>query len=55
MPRCVFLLLRFWMRVDGVMFRVVDTRYCHEFGMPVAIREVQVREATFESLKDVRE
>lgn len=55
MPTCWFLLLRFWLRVDGVLMRVRDTRmYCSfesdSKGMPVVIRERCGRESTFEAL-----
>lgn len=55
MPTCWFLLLRFWLRVDGVLMRVRDTRiYCafesDTKGIPVVIRERCRREGTFEAL-----
>lgn len=55
MPSCWFLLLRFWLRVDGVLMRLRDTRvYCafvsdHK-AMPVILRESCWREATIQSL-----
>lgn len=55
MPTCWFLLLRFWLRVDGVLMRLRDTRmYCafetDSKGMPVVIRECNRREGTFKAL-----
>uniref|UniRef100_A0A0C9RYV1 TSA: Wollemia nobilis Ref_Wollemi_Transcript_2233_1410 transcribed RNA sequence n=1 Tax=Wollemia nobilis TaxID=56998 RepID=A0A0C9RYV1_9CONI len=55
MPTCWFLLLRFWLRVDGVLMRVRDTRiYCAFESdvkrMPVVIRECTRREDTFKAL-----
>jgi len=53
MPSCWFLLLRFWLRVDGVLMRLRDTRMHCIFGVnanPVILRESCWREATFEAL-----
>ena len=30
MPSCLFCLLRFYLRVDGTLIRVIDTRFYHE-------------------------
>ncbi|XP_057864826.1 TIP41-like protein isoform X2 [Cryptomeria japonica] len=55
MPTCWFLLLRFWLRVDGVLMRLRDTRmYCtfesDPKRMPLVIRERIRREDTFKAL-----
>lgn len=53
MPSCWFLLLRFWLRVDGVLMRLRDTRMHCVFGVganPVILRESCWREATFQDL-----
>ncbi|XP_057964097.1 TIP41-like protein [Malania oleifera] len=53
MPSCWFLLLRFWLRVDGVLMRLRDTRiHCAfaDHSNPVILRESCWREATFEGL-----
>ncbi|KAK9112635.1 hypothetical protein Scep_020154 [Stephania cephalantha] len=53
MPSCWFLLLRFWLRVDGVLMRLRDTRMYCKFGdnvNPIILRERCWREATFQSL-----
>ncbi|XP_020250895.1 LOW QUALITY PROTEIN: TIP41-like protein [Asparagus officinalis] len=53
MPSCWFLLLRFWLRVDGVLMRLRDTRvYCafNDKAKPVILRESCWREATIQSL-----
>nr|ADP88926.1 TIP41-like protein [Gunnera manicata] len=52
MPSCWFLLLRFWLRVDGVLMRLRDTRmHCvFEDGEPIILREICWREATFQAL-----
>ncbi|XP_039116856.1 LOW QUALITY PROTEIN: TIP41-like protein [Dioscorea cayenensis subsp. rotundata] len=55
MPTCWFLLLRFWLRVDGVLMRLRDTRmHCafvtDEIARPIILRESCWREATLQSL-----
>lgn len=45
MPEFFFILARFFLRVDGVLIRIYDTRYFHHFGSPVIVREVLHREA----------
>ncbi|XP_074585749.1 TIP41-like protein [Curcuma longa] len=55
MPSGWFLLLRYWLRVDGVLMRLRDTRvYCafssNDKEMPVIIREICWREPTIHSL-----
>ncbi|KAF6176248.1 hypothetical protein GIB67_023539 [Kingdonia uniflora] len=53
MPSCWFLLLRFWLRVDGVLMRLRDTRVHCAFEKdenPVVLRDSCWREATFQSL-----
>ncbi|KAJ0076582.1 TIP41-like protein [Pistacia vera] len=53
MPSGWFLLLRFWLRVDGVLMRLRDTRMHCAFGgsgNPIILRESCWREATFQAL-----
>nr|QPZ44572.1 Tip41-like protein [Hemerocallis fulva] len=54
MPSCWFLLLRFWLRVDGALMRLRDTRvYCSftdDNAKPVILRQICWREATMQSL-----
>ncbi|GMH23611.1 hypothetical protein Nepgr_025454 [Nepenthes gracilis] len=53
MPSGWFLLLRFWLRVDGVLMRLRDTRiHCifADCSFPIILREICWREATFNSL-----
>nr|ALT31516.1 tip41-like protein [Rehmannia glutinosa] len=53
MPSGWFLLLRFWLRVDGVLMRLRDTRMHCTFGEstePIILRESCWREATFKAL-----
>jgi hypothetical protein len=54
MPSCLFLLSRFFLRVDKVLFRVYDVRIYHEFGSDVVIRETKGREDTYDAVKEVR-
>jgi len=42
-----FCLVRFWLRVDGVIFRVIDHRLYHEFGSSFIIRESSTKEGTW--------
>lgn len=53
MPSCWFLLLRFWLRVDGALMRLRDTRmHCafNDNASPTILREICWREATFQAL-----
>ncbi|XP_048635181.1 TIP41-like protein isoform X3 [Brassica napus] len=53
MPSSWFLLLRFWLRVDGVLMRLRETRMHYVFGKgetPTVLRESCWRETTFKSL-----
>ncbi|KAK6916369.1 TIP41-like protein [Dillenia turbinata] len=53
MPSSWFLLLRFWLRVDGVLMRLRDTRmHCifKDRGSPTVLRESCWREATFQAM-----
>ncbi|XP_071716554.1 TIP41-like protein [Rutidosis leptorrhynchoides] len=53
MPSCWFLLLRFWLRVDGVLMRLRDTRVVCNFNentKPVILRDISWRESTFKAL-----
>lgn len=44
MPSSFFILLRFFLRVDGVMVRINDTRIFHEFGTNFVLREYTNKE-----------
>ncbi|VDM26579.1 unnamed protein product [Toxocara canis] len=50
MPACFFLLSRFYLRVDGVMVRICDTRIYGEHCSGYFIREWSKREAKFTEL-----
>jgi len=51
MPSGFFILLRFFMRVDGVLIRCFDTRYHYEVGNSYILREYIERESSVSSLK----
>ncbi|RZB43692.1 TIP41-like protein isoform B [Glycine soja] len=56
MPSSWFLLLRFWLRVDGVLIRLRETRMHCVFGgstNPIILRESCWRESTFQALSAV--
>jgi len=50
MPQCFFVLMRYWLRIDHVMFRVNDTRLFHEFGKDFMLREYQSKESPFQTV-----
>ncbi|KAG8760270.1 hypothetical protein FRC14_003568 [Serendipita sp. 396] len=53
MPGCIFLLARFTLRVDQVLFRTFDTRLYHSFSSspPLVIKEVIGLEAPYDAVK----
>ncbi|KAJ8515794.1 hypothetical protein ONZ45_g6848 [Pleurotus djamor] len=53
MPTCIFLLCRFTLHVDNVLFRMHDTRIYHSFSSnpPLIIREVNGWESPWETVK----
>jgi type 2A phosphatase activator TIP41 len=53
MPSCFFLLLRFFLRVDDVLFRVNDTRIYHQFGTNHIIREYSSKEEHYNAVRSV--
>ena len=44
MPTCFLILIRFFLRVDGVLIRLYDTRVFHKFGANEVVREQTLRE-----------
>lgn len=56
MPTCFFILSRFTLRVDNVLFRQFDTRIFHSFSKspPTIIRETSGWEAPYERVQRVR-
>jgi type 2A phosphatase activator TIP41 len=55
MPTCIFILARFTLRVDNVLFRVHDTRIFHSFASspPIVVRHVSGWEAPYDRVKRV--
>lgn len=51
MPNSFFILLRYFLRIDGVMLRINDTRLYHEFGQDYLLREYTSREAKIEEIR----
>ncbi|KAK3807872.1 MAG: TIP41-like family-domain-containing protein [Benniella sp.] len=51
MPSCFFILLRFFLRVDDVLFRVHDTRVYHRFGTKSIIRECSTKEGSYREIR----
>ncbi len=54
MPIFWYCLLRNWIRVDDVIFRLIDTRVLCVYESNEIIIERQVRESTYEALGSVR-
>uniref|UniRef100_A0A3B5M1K5 TIP41-like protein n=1 Tax=Xiphophorus couchianus TaxID=32473 RepID=A0A3B5M1K5_9TELE len=53
MPSSFFLLQRFFLRVDGVLIRINDTRVYYEDGKDYMLREFSTRENTITELKNI--
>ena len=51
MDDALFILLRFFLRVDGVRVRLIDTRIYHQFGSNEILREFKHLESDFEMLR----
>ena len=51
MPSLLFILLRFYLRVDDVLVRTNDTRYFHEIGTDHMLREFTSKESRIADLK----
>lgn len=45
-----YILARFFLRIDGVIFRVYDTRYYHEYNTNYVVREQVHREDEYEKV-----
>lgn len=50
MPTYLFLLARFYLRIDEVLVRILDTRLFAERGKDFILREWTKREAKFDSI-----
>jgi len=55
MPTCFFILSRFTLRVDGVLFRTFDTRIYHSFisNPGLIVREMSGWEAPYDRVRKV--
>ncbi|XP_065121097.1 TIP41-like protein [Paramisgurnus dabryanus] len=53
MPTSFFALLRFFLRVDGVLIRIHDTRLYYEAGKNYMLREFTARESKMSDLQNV--
>lgn len=53
MPSGLFILLSYFLRVDGVLIRMNGTRFHYENGNDYILKEYTSREAKFENLKHV--
>ncbi|KAJ3330019.1 hypothetical protein HDU76_006642, partial [Blyttiomyces sp. JEL0837] len=51
MPTCFLVLLRLFLRVDNVLFRIYDTRLFHMFGSDHLIREFTAREEPYAKVR----
>lgn len=53
MPSGLFILLSYFLRVDGVLIRMNGTRFHYEVGNDFILKEYTSREGKFENLKHV--
>ena len=51
MDNCFFVLVRYYLRVDGVCVRILDTRIFHEFGTSSVLREFKHLESDWNQIK----
>ncbi|KAA1088855.1 hypothetical protein PGTUg99_032520 [Puccinia graminis f. sp. tritici] len=51
MPTCIFALSRFFLRVDGVVFRLFDVRFYVDLQTNQIIREIKAKEMKYDILK----
>jgi len=51
MPDCFFILLRYFLRVDDLLVRIIDTRIFHEVGKCYILREHVTKESKTKDLK----
>ncbi|KAG8187545.1 hypothetical protein JTE90_008432 [Oedothorax gibbosus] len=50
MPDSFFILLRFFLRVDNLLVKIIDTRYFYEVGKKYILREHMTRESKIKDL-----
>ncbi|GAA6032853.1 hypothetical protein JCM8097_000829 [Rhodosporidiobolus ruineniae] len=48
----LYILARFSLRIDGVLFRHLDVRLFHAFGSPEIVRQTKGREAGYEEVRE---
>lgn len=53
MPSGLFILSRFFLRVDNVLFRIFDVRLYHDFSTDEIIRETKGKEAPYDLVRKV--
>ena len=53
MPERLLILQRFFMRLDGVLFRLRDTRLFIEFETGEIVKQYQAREDTYANVRSV--
>ena len=53
MNDCWYVLLRSYVRVDGVKVRIMDTRLFHDFSTRCILREFTHREASYDELRSL--
>ena len=53
MESCYFVLMRYFMRLQDVEFRIVETRFYHAFGSNYLLRETTEKQAPFSALQQV--
>lgn len=51
MADCFYVLVRYYLRVDGVLVRIYDTRIFHDFKTNEILREFWYKEATYDELR----
>jgi len=50
MPGCFFILMKFFLRIDHVLFRTMDTRIFHEYNTNYILREYTLKESGYNSI-----
>jgi len=53
MESCMYVLMRFFLRVDGVLCRIHDTRLYHDYETDFFIREYTEKEAPWEKVSSI--
>ncbi|XP_071034772.1 TIP41-like protein [Parasteatoda tepidariorum] len=51
MPDCFFILMRYFLRVDNLLVRIIDTRIFHEVGKSYILQEHVTKESKVKELK----